>query len=135
MRASDQKKHSKRLVLTLGPMLVVACLCARTEVFSYLQNLHSTICPFYNLFHRPCPSCGMTMGILHTIRFEFHEATVQNPFSPFVLLGTSLVFLHACFSLFTTRIPSFPPKTITVLAFLSSATVVVLWITRLLPTL
>jgi hypothetical protein len=129
-----KKNKAKRLAFTLGILYLLGFAIARSTIFHDLQNSHYTICPFYNLFHHPCPSCGMTMGILHTMRFEFHEAMLQNPLSPFVLLASFLVFFYASTSIIA-DIPRPTPKMLSLLGLLSSLVVVVTWITRLLPAL
>ena len=55
-------------------------------------------CWFRERFDFPCPTCGMTRSVLHTLHGQFGEAWQLNPAGLFLvsglaLLGLALVFL------------------------------------------
>ncbi len=61
-------------------------------VFS-LSFFDVKICPFYNLTGIPCPSCGITRGMISILKGEFILGLKYNLFSIFVLVGLILVFI------------------------------------------
>jgi hypothetical protein len=67
------------------------------RVFVAGHGLHWE-CRFRQLFDFPCPTCGMTRSVLHTLHGQFGEAWQLNPAGLFLvaglfLLGLALIFL------------------------------------------
>lgn len=54
-------------------------LCAKTDYISIP-------CPFYEVFHRPCPGCGLTRAYLETLAGNWAGMLRAHPFSPYLLL-------------------------------------------------
>ena len=40
------------------------------------------ICPFFRLFHIPCPGCGMTRAYISLLRFDFQGAFQNHALFP-----------------------------------------------------
>jgi hypothetical protein len=54
------------------------------------QQLGLPPCFFYKLTGIPCPTCGMTTSFAHTVRLQFYEAFITQPFG---LLACVLMML------------------------------------------
>jgi hypothetical protein len=68
------------------------------RVFVAGRELHWE-CWFKRAFDFPCPTCGLTRSVLHTLHGEFGAAWQLNPAGLFlvcglVLLGVALIFLE-----------------------------------------
>ena len=93
--------HADGLVgaLVLLQLVIVRALASvRDErVFVAGRELHWG-CWFARAFDFPCPTCGLTRSVLHTLHGEFGAAWQLNPAGLFlvcglVLLGLALIFL------------------------------------------
>ncbi len=45
-----------------------------------------SICVFYNLTGIPCPGCGLTRSVTHSLHGGLHAAFLYNPFGPLIAL-------------------------------------------------
>jgi hypothetical protein len=58
-------------------------------VAGFLLSFHEpsfSICPVMNLFHIPCPTCGLTRAFIHLSRLEIPQAMALHPLSPLAAL-------------------------------------------------
>ncbi len=71
-----------RLILMMGLALLF-----------YLLNIRC--CPFFILFHLPCPGCGMTRSLLYLFQGNLALSFQYNPLGLFIagLIGIELFFL------------------------------------------
>jgi hypothetical protein len=49
-------------------------------------------CGFYSIFHKPCPSCGMTTSFSLLMHGRFLEAIIAQPAGVFLFLTTLFVW-------------------------------------------
>ena len=52
----------------------------------------ASLCPFYAIFTKPCPGCGVTRAFLYIGQLKIRDALQSNPFS-IPLLLTMAVYL------------------------------------------
>jgi len=57
-------------------------------------------CAFQKMFGIPCPTCGLTRGVLLSLHGQFAEAWVLNPAGPLIVLGVLLLGLAMFFLTF-----------------------------------
>ena len=51
-------------------------------------GLSAWTCPFYAVFSKPCPACGMTSGSVLLLQGQWEPALRAHLFSPLILTGT-----------------------------------------------
>lgn len=73
-----------------GLYILISALIAAGYIWLFF-NLHhqqtGSICLFKNILHIPCPSCGITRGIILIVQGHFTEGVLLNPLCLVVLTG------------------------------------------------
>lgn len=99
MSATTPHAHGLVGALVLLQLVIVRALASVRDgrVFVAGRELHWG-CWFARTFDFPCPTCGLTRSVLHTLHGEFGAAWQLNPAGLFlvcglVLLGLALIFL------------------------------------------
>jgi len=88
-------------LLLLQLTVVGAFATANAErVFVFGRELHWD-CWFKQRLGIPCPTCGMTRGVLLSLRGQFAEAMELNPAGPLLVLGLILFSLAMLFLMFS----------------------------------
>jgi hypothetical protein len=93
---SDQFIYSSRdriqyfaLIGVASTVLGVARILHPAEKgFGTHQQLGLPPCFFLSFTGFPCPACGLTTSFAHTVRFNFHEAFITQPFGLIACLAT-----------------------------------------------
>ncbi len=68
------------------------------------QQLGLPPCFFHQLTGIPCPTCGMTTSFAHTVRLQFYEAFVTQPFGMLACVLMALL-IPLSFVLMRRRVP------------------------------
>ncbi len=72
--------------------------------FGTHQQLGLPPCFFHKLTGIPCPTCGMTTSFAHTVRLQFYEAFVTQPFGMLACVLLALL-IPLSFILMRRRVP------------------------------
>ncbi len=119
---------------------ILAVFCAAawihpdpSGVGSHTQ-LHLPPCGFYEVFHKPCPSCGMTTAFAWIMHLHPVEAFHAQPAGVAVFLAALFLFIYLPFAWARRR----PPITIleapafVIVTFGLIAMIMVVWVSRVL---
>ncbi len=91
-------KRKKSLYILISTLLFAAYVWL---FLNHQSHEGTSTCLFKNIFHIPCPSCGVTRAILLITGGDFMEGVMTNPLSIVVLLGLLclpvLIFLDVLF--------------------------------------
>jgi Protein of unknown function (DUF2752) len=68
------------------------------------QQLGLPPCFFHQFTGIPCPTCGMTTSFAHTVRLQFYEAFIVQPFGMLACMLMAL-FIPLSFVLMRRRVP------------------------------
>lgn len=82
-----------RRVLPLAALLLAAALVLASRPLWPAAAQVLPACPFYTLFHLPCPSCGSTRALLALGQGQLGAALAANPL---LVLAVGLVTAAAC---------------------------------------
>lgn len=80
------KTNRNRLILRL-----VIYFSAIVAALLYLGLVRGNGCVFYNLFKKPCLSCGMTRALLAVLRGDFQSAIYLHPIFTLALLPVGAI--------------------------------------------
>lgn len=61
------------------------------QVLLVRLGLPSWRCPFYMVFHRPCPGCGLSRAMAALLQGDVATAMRLHPFAPLFLAGALLL--------------------------------------------
>lgn len=61
--------------------------------FILMQLFFHTICPFYAIFHFPCPGCGLTRACLLLFIGRFNESFSYNPTAIFWIVSIACLII------------------------------------------
>jgi hypothetical protein len=81
--------------MLLAPVLQNRWLTSLLLLAAVLQTglvaagLSAWSCPLNDVFSLPCPSCGLTTGVVHLLQGQWESALHTHLFSPLLLAGTT----------------------------------------------
>ena len=85
----------------LGLLALAALGVAAMLMYGVSLLTGRTVCPFYNLYHIPCPSCGMTRGFFAIFRLDFIAAFHYNRLAIPLFAALSVYGILCLFDLLT----------------------------------
>lgn len=86
MKGSFGSIQISRKQITLAGLIL-----ASYGILIFSRSSFPRICLFFNLTGVPCPFCGITRGIISTLRFDLVDAIQYHAFSPVILLSSFLI--------------------------------------------
>ncbi len=98
---------------------------------SFILNLFNIrICPFFNLFHIPCPGCGMTRAFILLLQGNIIQSLKYNflliPLCIFIIIYLIIIFTNN-----TKKLNIFINKYKKILIILLTILTIALWITNI----
>ncbi|HSZ55190.1 MAG TPA: DUF2752 domain-containing protein [Tepidisphaeraceae bacterium] len=83
-------------ILRRPGLSLVLGMAGATQVAATLAHLPAMACPVMELFHVPCPGCGLSRACAAVIRGDWHQAIRLHAFAPFLLAAIALFWVAAC---------------------------------------
>ncbi len=97
-------------------------------------QLHLPPCGFYEIFHKPCPSCGMTTAFAWMMHLHPVEAFRAQPAGAGVFLAALFLFLYLPYAWVKRKPPIniLEAPAFVIVTFGLIALILVVWVTRVL---
>ena len=84
-----------------------------------MEVLFHTLCPFYAIFHFPCPGCGLTRASLLILTGRFSESLSYNPTAIFWIISIACFIIDRYVK--KLRIKPFP------IMFILTSLITIIW--------
>jgi hypothetical protein len=139
--ALHDRSTAARFAPVLAPILrrpllsLVLAASGTGQVFATIFHAPAMRCPVMELFHVPCPGCGVSRACAATLQGEWSQAIHLHAFAPLFLVAILLFWLAAALPAHARQrlagqIESFERRT--ALPTLLLITLILYWIVRLL---
>ena len=112
-----QKREKQKKEKGFSPLSFFTNLCVLGLILWIASGTY--ICPFYYLFHIPCPGCGMTRACKALLRLDFRTAVYYNCLFPIPIFWALYQLLR--------RYVHFSKKTENILLFASVTLFFIRW--------
>lgn len=86
----NSDEYTKKFLLRVTVLLLVSAV--GIGYYLYILTGHSGQCLFYNIFHRPCISCGATTAVMALLSGDVLSAVSAHPILTLALFPITLIF-------------------------------------------